>query len=726
MGQVFNVLLRWPQIGNPCLVKVTQGSQDIYFQVIFAGVGPKMDLKKDLEGMCFLQPLTDTRQVVQDVHTPELYNKSVEETGVAVNNSLIMSNWPQELKSRLIPLKISNIVQVTASPWDGHHLLYELLPFNHPLLHFSYSYLVRLLVENKYLKGLKLPQLFNFILKNPGELYFNVNFHSVYLHDHDWNNFNLLQASDSHIAWRNDFIKPTIQKAIGKKAAPAFINFNDNFRQFIHDANELHRNGKADLILLTGDLVDYTTINRKFVSGTGIPADNFVLLRNLLIGWRSCSGMIIGEELELPMYTMLGNHDYRPEEYPLIATYELAGGIDLYTSEQFGCFNISREEALAYESGASKDMPYYGATEGIHHQSSLNTIPISYRACLNPEPDYSISLDKHRIICLDSGQDKGEFEGIGDALGYALSPEQYNTSRYDRIHTTPDSEGFSEKQIQFIDEQIKDISGIIILACHSPIINYRSVPPPHLFRESEHIQLTPDEIKELTGLIGIQEYPLELAKFLQGYYKALNMGDQALALSYLYAASQFTFDFWVKAYGWSLSNSDYIKLGSREPEFGRGVPDERFIDFFTAITLNTKNQKRADLVLTGHTHRSIEYRARWQDGKVAILHDYYFDNTAMGKTATQYWEKSLPDYPNPLNSSNNPKKWWEEHRPLFVQAMSVSAPPDINIGAGFLRFSIQGDVITRIEREMIPCYHTPTPPSQTSSQPFFILTTVQP
>ncbi len=718
----FDTLLRWPNIGHPCLVKKAMGTQDTVFKVIFAGVSQDMDLKPLLQNMCFLQPLKDTRQIVQDVFTQDLYKKSVSEVGVIVDNALDMDRWRQELKQGLIPLNVLDIEPAQTSAWDGNNLMFEMQPFPYSLLHYDYAYWVTLQIESKYLAGVTVPQIFNFIHKNAAGYFYNINFHSVYLHQKDWSTFNILHAADSHVAWRNDFIKSTVQNALGGDAARSFINFNENFRYFIHSSNELHRTGKADLIVLTGDLVDYIEITRKFTGGPGIPADNFFFLRNQLISWKRCSEMVVGEELEMPLFTLLGNHDYRPAEYPLIATYELAGGVDLYTSEQYGAFSLTRDEALAYESGKSKDIPYYGATEGIQHQSHLKQVPPTYRACLNPDANYIIPLGKHRLICLDSGPDKDEITGLIDGWLYT---DELIGSRYDFIHTTPDGEGFSAEQIQFIEEQVKQVDGLVILACHHPIINFRYVPPPHQFREYEHAQLSPQGKLELSAILFTQEYALILSLFIREYYKRVGAGDNNGAMAVALQIQAFTFDYWAKLFGWPLGGTPYFKKGGREPELGRGVPDEHFPEFFTAITLMTKKKKKAELVITGHTHRSIEYTARWQNGLFTLLHDYYLDGTVEGKSPVQHWQKALPEYADPLSKSTNPQKWWHDHSPLFVQALSVAAPPPPSKTVGFLRIVVQNDIITRVERETWPLLHAFLPQAQ-ASQPFFILASSPP
>ncbi|HLN89664.1 MAG TPA: metallophosphoesterase [Candidatus Binatia bacterium] len=763
-----DVLLRWPNIGHPCLVRKSSGNQTkTTFKVIFAGADQTIDLKNALDNMCFLQTLKDTRQVFQDVFTPETWKKSVDEVGKIVQDALFMDCWPGDLKQRLIPLSIVQVDPPKASSWEGHHVQIEAAPYPiaNTLLHYDYAYTVTMQIESKYLLNAEIPQMFNFIHITP-EFFYNINFHSVYLNDQNWHDFNIIHAADPHVAWRNDFIKKTVQDTLGNGSAKSCVSFNDNFRKFICMANERHRKGEADLILLTGDLVDFIEINRKFVNSPEVPEDNFNFLRNQLIAWKTLPEMKVSEELELPLFTMLGNHDYRLAEYPLIGTYEWCGGVDVSSVDESKNFILTPDEARAYESGLSKEQPYFDLTTGLFHQSHLSRVHPSYLSYLNPDQNYSIQLGKHRIVCLDSGPDKGEMTGLWEGF-WNHSPDPVHDSRYDFMYGTPDGEGFSEEQIRFIEEQINDVDGLIILACHHPTINYKSVPPPHYFRECEHQKLSKDDEQNLVFILRtdyaryIESTMFPVARELVPEGRLVEMIDKAWNANTQEVKS--CISKWAKGAGFPLGVTSYFKMGERDPELGRGVPDERFRDFFTAITKKTKNQKKAELVLTGHTHYSIEYSASWENkliqpfegnlgqwtGKPPIffLHDYYLDGTVGGELPTCFWqklpegypkppdkEKTLPEYPDPLNKTTDPQKWWKDHSPLFIQTESVAYPndwqkyqnafPKPTSPIGFLRIIVKNDVIVCVEREKLlsPPLFTTIP----SGQPFFILASSPP
>ncbi len=731
----FDALLRRPNLGQPCLVQTpVHPPEGTTFSVLFAGFAG-MDLKAALQGKLFLQRLADTHQVLQERIRARAWTFQNTERW---RDKWDIHLWPDRIKEDLIPLEVVTVEAPVESAWRGAPIYWSPVgyPFEGPALQdrdftprffidYTHAYSVTLRIPAGRIRNLEIPQLFNLIQAMPEERAYNIGFHAVYLHNKDWEDFSFVHATDTHVAWRNDFISGEIEKATGNKPA-AFANFNDNFRRFIGCANVLHRQGDLDFILATGDLVDHVEIRKTFV---GIwdhfryPWENFTVLRDLLVGWSMIEGgEIVGEELEVPLFTLLGNHDYRPSEYPLIATYELWGGIDLYTSEQYGAFFLGRDEALAYESGPSKEMPYYSQDDGLRDQSHYAQAPWRYRAILNPDLDYVIPLGRHRLVALDSGPDKGEFTGLMDAVGWYDSAIPVG-SRYDLVHSTPDSEGFSTQQVEFLEEQIKGVAGTVVVACHSPHVNYRRVPPPHLFRESERCQLSADDVADLRAILYADEYfgwELEI-------WKAIAQNPNLVPAE----LADYTFDVWAKENGWCFGTTSYFKKGTtREPDLGRGVPDEHFSEFLSAIMPRRGDRKNVELLLSGHTHRSIEYRARWMGEEILFWHDYYFDNTVGGRSPDEYWRDPQDSYPSPLNAywnrrrpaylellneSGDARKWWQDHSPVFVQTVSVAAPPPSG-EMGIRHVLVRGGTIVRIGGSP-----PAAPRRKEASQPWFTL-----
>ena len=74
---------------------------------------------------------------------------------------------------------------------------------------------------------------------------------------HNWDTFGILHVTDIHINERNDLFAGMFNQLGMSDAAQHYTNFQDAFRDFIRYANKLHKEGLADVVLATGDLVDY-------------------------------------------------------------------------------------------------------------------------------------------------------------------------------------------------------------------------------------------------------------------------------------------------------------------------------------------------------------------------------------------------------------------------------------------------------------------------------------
>jgi hypothetical protein len=782
------LLLRWPNIGHPCLARKDLDTPDLTFRVIFGGSTNNLNVKSLLKGKLFLQRLADTKQVLQTKATVKTFSNRSD----CIKYMLSiwdMDKWPNHIKDNLIPVTVDKVEAAITSPWKGYMFTgdcnesggkiirtqtggYDFITWpSVPLekyINCDYAYWVTLRIESKYLSDIRIPQLFNFIQKCPIDKMYNINFHSVYIHEKDWHNFSFIHATDTHIAWRNDFIQSKIQqdwpdaiikKKVGGKITTVYptgdyINFNQNFRDFLQYANNLHRQGRVDFIVLTGDLVDF--IGGDVEGSLAGGGDNFELFRDLVTAWPICEGMIVDEELEVPLFAITGNHDYRPYEYPLVAQYELSFlGIDLYKSENYTCFGLDEDEARVYETGPKKEVPEYTQDDGFKHISYLKQRNHKYRALINPDENYVIDLGKHRIICLDSRHDEGTITGIWDYLVH------HSESRTDFIAGSPDSAGFWPEQIQFLRKQVKDVKGLVIIAFHAPMINIRGNTPHYTLTEHIHSHLDrhdkdnlllylidndlmavnfyccsfiarvievkswPSSLKDEKGLLeveiirgfymndgpGMKRYIGMKIKHIEGDYHwdpkyPPKKGDY-IGLTY---NKPFT---WMIVYrpGWKIpegwiidvpsgypksKNTEYFKTGHRDPYLGRGVTDHGFDEFLKVITKEIGGDKIADLILTGHTHRNIEYKIRLVNSEIMYFHDYYIDSTLHGEDPKQKWGKNISS--NPLNKTKNSKEWWQQYKPLFVQTLSLGPKPSEQTEGGALLITVQNEVICSMKR----------------------------
>jgi calcineurin-like phosphoesterase family protein len=125
-----------------------------------------------------------------------------------------------------------------------------------------------------------------------------------------------IHLTDLHVAARNDLwegeVNSTVNPDRADRSPLEFINFNERLRLFIREANALSDAGKLDFVLALGDLVDFVRFGfRK----AGPLENNWRVLLDIFTGG--------GEEanrgnpgLRVPIFTTLGNHDWRAYPYP--------------------------------------------------------------------------------------------------------------------------------------------------------------------------------------------------------------------------------------------------------------------------------------------------------------------------------------------------------------------------------------------------------------------------
>lgn len=263
-----------------------------------------------------------------------------------------------------------------------------------------------------------------------------INYHSIVISKKDWSNFTFIHATDIHIAERNDRIYGAIKKwtelfqmksenEIAESAKKdirinfdeydeigeleidddrydpftpqdplkkRLVNPNNQFRKFNKLMNKRVLQNELDFIVLTGDLVDFTLLSklpkdvRKYLDFS-YDHSNWKIFKEIILNLpqKKRAGMIKGEELLCPIFTIPGNHDYRPFHY------------DLRWAGMYRKMGLRLEEALALN-------------------DKLLAIPISaitktkkalraYFSEINPSLDFSLKLGKNNFVFLNSGSD---------------------------------------------------------------------------------------------------------------------------------------------------------------------------------------------------------------------------------------------------------------------------------------------------------------------------------
>ncbi|MFW9880554.1 MAG: metallophosphoesterase family protein [Candidatus Thorarchaeota archaeon] len=371
--------------------------------------------------------------------------------------------------SSIIPIQnISNIEDL--SPQDfliKNRVFDELNKF--------YKVLVEFTPSKEVLKFLKER---NFVMFDINCFNSRINYHSLVISKQKWNDFIFVHATDLHLAERNDriygIIKNWTESSITKSVEDFFnivkkklklkkkpeskkeilsnvkiplrkrlINPNNQFRKFIKLMNRKVLRNELDFIVVTGDIVDYT-ISSKLTKKIGnldefrYEDSNWQTFKNTVLNFplkEKYKGVVRGEELNCPIFTTLGNHDYRPFPY------------DLTWAEMYKKIGLNASEAIALNEMFSAS-PITALTKT---SSALK----GYVSEINSSLDFSIMLGNNLFIILNSGADS--FKNIRDL-----------------ITGHPSVTGVSSKQIQYLENLInnqisKDKNTFLFL--HGPPIN---------------------------------------------------------------------------------------------------------------------------------------------------------------------------------------------------------------------------------------------------------------
>ena len=310
-----------------------------------------------------------------------------------------------------------------------------------------------------------------------------INYHSVVVSKNKWENFTFVQASDLHVADRNDNIYEIIKKWLSgfrtktfadiakfsldsfsfiKKSVLKFfnqeeiqtepdkveplrkrlINPNNNLRKFIRMMNKKVLRNELDFIVLTGDLIDYSTLTElpsdfKQFSNFHYNNSNWKVLKDILLNkpQKARRGIIRGEEIICPIYTIPGNHDFRPHHY------------DIRWGNLYKKIGLNLNEAIALNDQLAAN-PIRSITRSF---LALNGYLLEFNFKLN----YTFKLGKFNFVFLNSG------------------PDSFKNLR-DFISGHPSATGLTHKQIQYLEYLINNVfkdKEQVFLFLHCPPIN---------------------------------------------------------------------------------------------------------------------------------------------------------------------------------------------------------------------------------------------------------------
>ncbi len=301
-----------------------------------------------------------------------------------------------------------------------------------------------------------------------------INYHAIVISKNDWRNINIVQATDLHIAKRNDEMfnkinnmyrnlrnknikkmnqiktnppksndKDDIRKSLFKidlLFKKRLINPNNLLRKFVKIINKKVINNKIDFVIITGDIVDFTNVgssNHKIIFA--YENSNWKTFKDIILNIDQIKkeGIEKSEEILCPIFTIPGNHDYRPWQY------------DLNWGGMYKRLGLKKVEAQAL-----KD--HYSASPIRAILKSENALK-GYLSEINASLDYYLKLGNFLFIFLNTGADCYK-------------------KMTDFISGSPSLTGLTQKQITFLNNLIKTMFNEklqIVLCLHAPPINTR-------------------------------------------------------------------------------------------------------------------------------------------------------------------------------------------------------------------------------------------------------------
>ena len=319
--------------------------------------------------------------------------------------------------------------------------------------------------------------IFDIVHDIPNIIEDKINYHAIAFFDKDWADFKFIHATDFHVARRNDFISKflkdkskdrikryrTRKKQLSSEAhfiltrdfefrkefqeerlddlRYAKYNFNHNMRKLINYINEKVKDKELDFVLMTGDLIDYINIAR----GNYQYKNNFLVFIEILLGMNrgldkypffTEEEYINREEILAPIFTLVGNHDYRKGHY------------SLRLAKAYKIFGMNLKDIKGYY-----DIKFFNYFTVIRSKDKFLRDYFKY---LNPNLNYKLKIgDEYNFIFLDTGHDS-----IADM--------------HDLLSGGPSTKGIKDYQVDLLRAYIRlshDEKAIVVM--HTPPISPR-------------------------------------------------------------------------------------------------------------------------------------------------------------------------------------------------------------------------------------------------------------
>lgn len=514
-----------------------------------------------------------------------------------------------------------------------------------------------------------------------------------------WHDFGVAHITDIHLGRRIDFLPGTLRQLGREEAAERLYNWNDRFRGFVRYANYLHEIDVLDLILATGDIVDYLFEDDDDPEGGGNP----FFARDLILGRNPSPGFEDVGPLRVPIFMVPGNHDYRRNRYRMV--FNLDGGpINVKQVQNYGPYNLPWRDGVAVSRGDNgDDVPDLSAGTAAK-MVEVDRFIRPFTEHLANRRYYVIELGDHRIVMLDSSWDEGmvtdTLNGLRVWFGWAEEDEKTF------VGGSPNSEGVGSPELALVAETLRQAreGALVIVGIHAPLFNPWAEGYPYFFRETQRPalgHLVPLHLCRLDRFRGDNEDAAEHARLRHPT--------------------------WFGAAG--SAEPTYVKRGDNDDFFDYGVSRGKANELLRLVA-GIGARRPVDVTLHGHVHRFNEFRISNVNGELRYYMDFYTHNprsyyptrfstdlrnndvtyvevvesaplnsepTPMPREAFHKHVVQVPPYPKPLATAADPRGWWAEHRPLILQTEALGPLKDRQASfAGFRLLSVKNDVIDKI------------------------------
>ncbi len=591
--------------------------------------------------------------------------------------------------------------------------------------------------------------LYDLALSVPGHGTLAVAPHAFYTRK-GWSDFWFIHATDLHVAKRPDRLARRLDQlsasdADMREARAAFVNFNDGFRDMVRYANHLHDVGALDMIVATGDLVDYAFEHEDLAAGH--KGGNYAFFEDLVAGRVRTPRGEPGEALRVPIFGIFGNHDYRLEPYELLFEIDVPGPFNK-TVPQHSSHNLTRDEAKTLQGrviSVSLDKahrmlrPDFNNARGDYNYSIRRVCPLG---------SYVIHAGASRIVMVDAGHDAGIPPSIGASALAALLIQHLtgdlSEDTSNLVGGGPNLIGYQRGDVDLVRGALADTAGggACVIGVHAPPFNIAKQQFAHFIRETERSATSARELAALvlrmhgTSVLNsfgpLLQNPKKVIEVIEG--KSDNtLSDSLWTRVIAIARDVLDHDRWMET-----GNAHFMREDT-DDLLDAGVTRGRNRQFLEACA-GRGAARRADLILCGHDHDRVEYRFAWneREAELRFFHDFYLETPPTYYRTTEagqdgrvhlrvrpganpagavthvrdaqvdpprtYLRRDVPPHDDPLVETGNARAWWGRHGPLVVETAALGPidrfqrpkpgqQPDDSF-AGFRVFRIKGDVVT--------------------------------